>query len=147
MAAARTHQQDRDMSLLSTLLEKPSNLSLPAKYTALNGIIYLVAGTPLVVWPGATQTIFGDADFVGREEALVRVIGMTVMVIGWLYLFGGLSGTRRFTAASVLDRIVLVPVVLLPLVIAGAFPHLLLTFAILDPTLGIGAWVLLGREK
>jgi hypothetical protein len=71
---------------------------------------------------------------------------MTVMVIGWLYLFGGLSGGRRIVAASVLDRMVLVPLVLVPLAIAGVFPHLLLAFAVLDPTLGIGAWLLLGRS-
>jgi hypothetical protein len=50
------------------------------------------------------QTIFRDASFVGNEAALIRVIGMTVMVIGWLYLFGGLSGGRRIVAASILDR-------------------------------------------
>jgi hypothetical protein len=29
---------------------------------------------------------------------------------------------------------------------AGVFPHLLVTFAIFDPLLAIGAWALLGRE-
>jgi hypothetical protein len=48
-------------------------------------------------------------------------MGMTVMVIGWLYLFGGLSGGRRIVAASVLDRVLLVPLVLVPLAIAGGF--------------------------
>jgi hypothetical protein len=57
---------------------------------------------------------------------------MTVMVIGWLYLFGGLSGGRRIVAASVLDRVVLVPLVLVPVAIAGFFPHFLLAFAVLD---------------
>jgi hypothetical protein len=73
-------------------------------------------------------------------------MGMAVMVIGWLYLFGGLSGGRRIVAASVLDRLVLVPLVLVPLAIAGVFPHLMLAFAVLDPTLGIGAWLLLNRS-
>jgi len=92
------------------------------------------------------QTVFRDAAFVGNEAALIRVMGMTVMVIGWLYLFGGLSGGRRIVAASVLDRVVLVPLVLVPLAIAGVFPHFLLAFAVLDPTLGIGAWLLLSRS-
>ena len=92
------------------------------------------------------QTIFRDEAFVGNEAALIRVTGMTVMVIGWLYLFGGLSGGRRIVAASVLDRVVLVPLVLVPLAIAGIFPHFLLAFAILDPTLGVGAWLLLRRS-
>jgi hypothetical protein len=42
---------------------------------------------------------------------------------------------------------VLVPLVLVPLVIAGVFPHTLGAFAILDPALGIGAWVLHNRTS
>jgi len=49
-------------------------------------------------------------------------------------------------AASVLDRVILVPLVLVPVAIAGIFPHFLLAFAVLDPTLGIGAWLLLSRS-
>ena len=72
----------------------------------------------------------------------MRVIGLTIMVIGWLYLFGGRSGARQFVAAFVIDRLVFVPVVLVPLATAGVFPHLLMTFAILDASLAIGAWAL-----
>jgi hypothetical protein len=133
------------MSLIHDLLEMPADLSTASKYTVMNGIIYLGAGALLIVWPGAVQTLLMDPDFVGHEEALFRVVGMAVAVIGWLYLFGGRSGARQFGPASVLDRVVLVPVVLVPLVIAGVFPHTLGAFAILDPSLGIGAWVLHNR--
>jgi hypothetical protein len=68
------------------------------------------------------------------------------VVIGWLYFFGGRSGARQIVAASVVDRLVFVPVVLVPLIIAGVFPHLLGTLAILDPALAIGAWVLHNRK-
>jgi uncharacterized membrane protein len=87
-----------------------------------------------------------DAAFVGHEQGLVRVIGLTVVVIGWLYVFGGRSGARQFVAASVVDRLIFIPVVLVPLAISGVFPHLLLSFAFLDVALGIGAWVLSGRK-
>jgi len=86
-----------------------------------NSRLYLGAGTLLVVWPGVTQTLFMDPAFVGHEGALVRVIGLTLVVIGWLYLFGGRSGARQFVAASVIDRLVFIPAVLVPLAIAGAF--------------------------
>jgi hypothetical protein len=72
-----------------------------------------------------TQTIFHDEAFVGHEQGLIRVMGLTVVVIGWLYLFGGRSGARQIVAASVVDRLVFVPVVLIPLAIVGVFPHLL----------------------
>ena len=133
------------MSLVNDLLESPADLSAASKYTAINGMIYLAIGALLIVWPGATQTLFMDRAFVGDEGGLVRAIGMAVAVIGWLYLFGGRSGARQVVAASVYDRLTLVPVVLVPLAIAGVFPHLFLTFAILDAALAIGAWVLFGR--
>jgi hypothetical protein len=67
---------------------------------------------------------------------------MTVAVIGWLYLFGGRSGGRATVAASILDRWILVPAVLIPIAMAGVFPHALLAFALLDASLALGAWVL-----
>jgi len=134
------------MSLINELLEKPLTLSTASRYTVMNGFVYLACGALLIAWPGATQTIFMDRAFVGHEEALIRVMGMTVAVIGWLYLFGGRSGARNIVAAGVVDRLTLVPAVLVPLAIAGVFPHLLITFAILDPLLGIGAWVLSDRK-
>ena len=97
---------------MEDLLERPFDQAITSRYTAMNGLIYLGAGTLVLIWPGMVQTIFRDAEFVGNEAALIRVVGMAVMVIGWLYLFGGLSGGRRIVAASVLDRVVLVPLVL-----------------------------------
>jgi hypothetical protein len=134
------------MSFFNDLLEKPAHLSTASKYAVMNGFVYLALGGLLLVWPGAVQMIFRDAPFVGNEGALFRVIGMTVAVIGWLYVFGGRSGARQFGPASALDRVVLIPLVLVPLVIAGVFPHTLGAFAILDPALGIGAWALHNRK-
>jgi hypothetical protein len=130
------------MSFFDHLLEKPTDLSTASQYSLMNGFVYLALGGLLIVWPGAVQTIFVDSPFVGNESALFRVIGMTVAVIGWLYVFGGRSGARQFGPASVLDRVVLVPLVLVPVVIAGVFPHTLGAFTILDPALGIGARML-----
>lgn len=77
----------------------------------------------------------------------MRVLGMTVAVIGWFYIFGGRTGGRQFVASTVLDRVVIVPLVLIPLAIAGVFPVLLGFFAILDPVLGGIAWYLLAKEN
>ena len=87
-------------------------------------VMSILRSSPVHGLPGSVQTIFMDAPFVGHECAF-RVLGMAVAVIGWLYLFGGRSGARQFGPASVLDRVVLVPAVLVPLVIAGIFPHTL----------------------
>jgi hypothetical protein len=134
------------MSLIKDLLEKPPNLSTASKYTTMNGVIYLATGALFIAWPGVVQTIFMDPTFVGHERALFRVIGLMLVVIGWLYVFGGRSGARQAVASSVVDRLIFVPAVLLPLAVAGVFPHLFVALAVLDPSLAIGAWILLGRK-
>jgi hypothetical protein len=134
------------VSLIAELLDRDPHLSVASKYSIANGVFYLAAGGVFALWPGSVQTLFKDRAFVGDEQSLFRVIGMTVAVIGWLYLFGGRSGRRQFVAASVIDRITLVPAVLVPLVVFGIFPHSLGAFAIIDPALGLGAWVLSRRE-
>ena len=134
------------MSLIKDLLDKSPHLSTASKYTVMNGILYLGTGVLFIAWPGVVQALFRDAPFVGNEAALFRIVGLLLVVIGWLYLFGGRSGARQAVAASVIDRLLFVPVVLLPLVMAGVFPHLLVALTILEPTLAIGAWILLSRN-
>jgi len=134
------------LNLINDLLEKPSSLTTASRYTALNGVVYLIAGATLIVWPGVLPTLFREEAFVGHEGALMRVIGLTIVVIGWLYVFGGRSGARQIAAASVIDRLVFVPLVLLPLAIAGVFPGLFVAFTILDASLAIGAWWLIHRK-
>ena len=137
--------EEANMALIKALLEKPPSLTTASKYTVVNGFIYLAVGLLLIVWPGATQTLFREPAFVGHEEGLMRVIGLTVVVIGWLYVFGGGSGARQIVAASIIDRLIFVPAVLMPVAMAGVFPHLLLTFAALDVLLAIVAWILFAR--
>jgi hypothetical protein len=134
------------MSLMQDLLERPAVLSRASRYTVMNGYLYLALGCLFIVWPGATQTIFMDRAFVGDEPALIRVIGLTVVVIGWFYVFGGRTGARQFSAASVVDRLTFVPLVLLPLAITGVFPRVLVAFTVLDMSLAVGAWILLRRS-
>ena len=133
------------MSLVSDLTSAPRPLSTVSKYTVINGLFYLANGAVLIAWPGIAQTLFFEAPFVGHEAGLFRVIGMTLAVIGWLYLFGGRSGGRQVAASTVFDRLILVPGVLFPIALSGTFPHLCILFAILDPILGLGAWWLLSR--
>ena len=88
-----------------------------------------------------------DPPLVGNDEAYARLTGFLLAVVGWLYVFGGRSGGRQFVAATVVDRILFVPVPLLLLAHAGIEHNTLISFAILDPVLAIGAWVLLNRES
>ena len=133
------------MSFTSDLRETAPNRSTVSKYTTINGLVYLGAGALLIVWPGAVQALLFDDPFAGHEEALFRAVGMAVAVIGWLYFFGGRSGGRQFAACTVLDRWILVPIVLVPIAMAGVFPHTFLAFAFLDVALAVGTWVLRRR--
>jgi hypothetical protein len=134
------------VSLLATLKESPAPLSQASRFTWMCGAFYMASGALVLAWPGVAQALMGDAEFVGHEAALVRVLGMCVLVIGWLYFFGGRSGGRQFVAATVIDRIVLVPLVLVPTALAGVLPHTLLLFAVIDPALAVIGWLLLSRR-
>jgi hypothetical protein len=133
--------------LIPELFATPHELPGASRYTAANGLFYFLSGVTFLSAPGAVQAIFNDQSFAGNDEASVRVVGLLIMTIGWLVTFGGLSGQRRFVAATVVSRILFVPAVLLPLAMAGLFPHTLCTFAALDPTLAIGAWIYLARDE
>ena len=134
------------MTFTSDLLETPPRLSSASKWTAMNGYVYLSLGALFIVWPGAIQTIFRDAPFAGHEGALFRMLGLTIAVIGWLYLFGGRSGGRQIVPASVLDRWILVPGVGIPVALSGVFPHTILAFVLLDISLALGAWILRSKS-
>jgi len=72
-------------------------------------------------------------------------MGMLLTIIGWFYIFGGRTGGRQSVAASVLDRLIFVPLVMVPIAMSGAFPRALLVFAVIDPVLAIVAWRLLSK--
>jgi hypothetical protein len=135
------------MSLIKIALSKPANLTTSSKYTVFNGFVYSGLGALLIFWPGVVQTLFGERVFVGDEQGLFRVIGMAVAIIGWYLVFGGRAGSRQATAASVIDRLTIVPLVLVPLAIVGVFPRFFLAIVIADACLAISTWVLLNQGQ
>jgi len=134
------------MSLLSDLAEAPAQRSAASRFTSACGVLYLATGLSMLAWPGQAQVMLGERPFIGDEAGLVRVIGMLLAVVGWFYIFGGRTGGRQFVAATVLDRLILVPLVLVPTALAGVFPKMMLVFAVLDPVLALVAWHLLRRR-
>jgi hypothetical protein len=132
-------------TLIKTLLKKPS-LTPASRFQALNGIVYFGAGLGIILWPGLIQVLLRDPHFTGHDSALFRAIGLTIAVIGWHYFFGGRTGGKQVVAASLIERFVFVPLVLLPLAFAGVFSHTFVAFAVLDAGLAIRAAVLLRAE-
>lgn len=134
------------MSFFSALLSSPPSTPL-SKYTAGNGLFYMAMGLSIFAWPGMLPLVFGADAFQAREEGLMRVVGFTVVVIGWFYFMGARTRADSFGLATVVDRL-LVPFFLLPLAFTGVVdPHLVLPFAILDPILGIGAFIIWSRTR
>ncbi len=129
--------------LLSTP-ERP--LSPLGRYTQWNGFLYLALGFLIYAWPGVMGLV-GAAPLHGQEPALYRLIGFAIAIVGYLYVFGGRTDRDSFGLATFLDRI-LVPLFIVPPVLAGDVdPVLVLPFAILDPILGIGAFVIWKRQS
>ena len=93
-----------------------------------------------------TRAFFVEG-FAGYEEGLARSVGVTLAVIGWFYVMGGRTRADSFGLSTVVDRL-LIPVVLVPLMLMGKVaPGMALPFAVLDPLLGVGAYVVWRRER
>jgi hypothetical protein len=134
------------MSLVTIALEKPTILTKASKYTVFNGYVYLGLGVALILWPGAIQTLLRERPFVGDEQGLFRALGMAVALIGYYLVIGGRAGSRQATAASVIDRLTVVPLVLLPLAIAGVFSRFMIAVVIVDFCLATSTWMVLRSE-
>lgn len=134
------------MSFFAALMKKPPATPL-STYTMWNGVLYMALGLSLFAWPGQAQLFFFADPFVGHEGGMLRLIGFVLVVVGWFYFMGGRTGATSFGLATVVDRM-LVPVFLLPLGLLGEVDvHLVVPFAVLDPVLGAGAWVIWRRTR
>src|SRR5262245_7844740 len=133
------------MTFVQSWLAKGPSTPL-SRYTTANGMFYIAVGATMLAWPGVLQTLMMAAPFAAGEAGLIRVVGFTVAIIGYFYVFGGRTGADSFGLATVVDRL-LVPAALLPLGLSGAVdPHLVVPFAILDPVLGVGAFIVWRRS-
>lgn len=129
------------------LFSKPPPQTPLTRYTEWNGVLYMLVGATFYAWPNSAQVLLRAQSYQAGEAGLVRALGMTIALIGYFYFFGGRTGQDRFGVATILDRL-LVPLLLVPLVVSGELsPQLGLPFAVLDPALAIGAWVIFARSQ
>ncbi len=117
-----------------------------SRYTEACGILYFLMGLALLAVPTVPAGLLG-IEFAGAEEGYIRLAGLTVSLIGYFYWFGGRTGATSFGLSTVVDRLI-IPVVLIPMALAGLIEiKVALPFAILDPILGIGAFLIWKRES
>ncbi len=133
---------------IRTMLSRPDQPATPlSRYTVINGVFYMVIGLLFFAAPGVLVLMPDIDPFQGHEEGLFRAVGFTITIIGWFYFFGGRTNADSFGLATVGDRL-LVPVFLLPLGITGQIPmSLAAAFSVLDPVLGVGAYVVWRRQR
>jgi hypothetical protein len=131
---------------IEVMLSTPDEPLTPlARYTQANGFLYLALGLGVYAWPGVMGLV-GAGPLEGQEPALYRTLGLAIAIIGWFYVMGARTNRDSFGLATFADRI-LVPFFVLPLVFMGQVdPMLVLPVAILDPILGIGAFVIWKRQ-
>jgi hypothetical protein len=130
--------------MLETPAGAPGALS---RYTFWNGVMYLVVGGALYLAPEVARKLLFMAPFSGHEEGYMRLLGVTVAIIGWFYVFGARTRADSFALATVADRIA-VPVLLLPLYFTGQVPAgPIFAFALLDPLLALGAYLIWRRTR
>lgn len=130
--------------MLETPAGSPSTLS---RYTYWNGVAYLCIGAVLYLAPDLVRQLLFMAPFSGREEGYMKLLGAAVAVIGWFYMFGARTRADSFAMATVADRIA-VPVLLLPLYFTGQVEAgLILVFALVDPILALGAYLIWRRQR
>lgn len=131
---------------IQVLLSKSDEPLTPlARYTQANGLFYIAVGLAFYAVPGVTS-LGGASELAGQEAGLLRIVGMAVAIIGWFYVIGARTNKDSFGLATFADRMA-VPLFLVPLALTGAVdPMLVIPFAVLDPLLGIGAFVLWSRQ-
>jgi hypothetical protein len=128
---------DAQRSLWSSLWSQPAGPhSRLRRYTVANGVLYLAAGAAIHLLPAEVLTrLFFLGALTGREEGLLRAIGVLTAAVGWFYALGGRTRADSFGLATVVDRM-LIPLLLVPRWLLGmAPPGLVLPFSILDPLL------------
>lgn len=129
------------------MLRPPATPATPlSRYTHWNGIVYVALGGTLYLAPGLVRTLLFMEPFTGREEGYMRLLGLAVAIIGWFYVFGARTRAESFSLATIADRLAL-PVLLLPLYFNGQLEAgLVFAFAVLDPLLALGAYLIWRRQ-
>jgi hypothetical protein len=110
------------------------------KYLEINSYLYMFLGLWICFYPTFLSSIGLFPEVSGREIGFIQVIGFTLFVIGYFYFFGSRTRKKSFCLATIIDRLILVPIVLGFIVVTDSLEFdFILPFLILDPLLALGA--------
>ena len=131
-------------TLFAALTDRAPAPSPAARFTSMSGLFYLCVGLAICAAPMMITTVFSEPSFSGREAGLFRLVGWIMAVVGWFLWIGGRTAARALVAAGVVARLA-VPLVAVPLAIAGVFPHMMWVFGVLDPVSAMVTWRLIDQ--
>lgn len=133
--------------MLKELLAPPPPATPLSTYTTINGMVYMLMGLSFWIWPYALE-LFGHPALTPATQGPIRGIGIAVIQIGWFYVWGARTRNVAFSLASVVNRLVFGPVLILPLVYMKLLePTLGIPFVVIDMILGAGMFALWKRTQ
>ena len=130
------------------LMERPATASTRlSRYTERCGYFYGLLGLSFLLFPSGQAQLGLLAPFEGQEEAMMRIIGFVLCLIGYFYVFGGRTQQTSFGLATVLDRLLVPFVFLFIYQVSEVELMLILPIAIMDPLLGLGAYACWRKDQ
>ena len=118
------------------------------KYIEFNGIIYMVIGLSFFFLSNTLSSLGIIPRFYGKEEGLIRLLGFSILIIGYYYYYGARTHNVSFCLSTVIGRLVLVPIFFSILIMNNAVDiEFLISPLILDSLLAIGAFYFWKKES
>ena len=130
-------------SLVDSLREacgpaRPASEMLSATHQGLvyQGLLYCAMGFLGLLAPSVFPVILCMEPFNGSEIPFVRLAGVALLIIGYLYVQIARTNLEFFVSVSILDRIIL-PFIFIYLWSCGLRRNICILFAIMEPTLAL----------
>lgn len=129
------------MSMIDVMRQPVAPPTALSRYTTFNGILYVLTGLTFMLWPYCLELV-GHPPLTVASAGPIRGVGISVIYIGSFYIWGARSRFVPISLASVVNRVFLGPVLILPLVYLKLMePMLGIPFCVLDVVLGVGMYV------
>ena len=133
---------------IATWLARPQINRKPLHvFTEYCGYFYLLVGVLFLLIPGVPVDLGLIPRFQGQEEGLVRLLGLTIGLIGYFYVFGARTHSDAFGLSTVVDRLLVPFLIGFVVFISDVALMLVLPLAIIDPILALIALLLWKRQQ
>ncbi|MEC7984308.1 MAG: hypothetical protein VX278_04040 [Myxococcota bacterium] len=135
-------------NFFSQWLHKPNSAKTRLiVFTELCGYAYGFIGATFFFLPHLQVQMGMLPPYQGQEEGMVRLLGLTLGIIGYFYVFGARTHARSFCLSTVVDRLLVPFLLAFVFLVSDVALMLILPLAVLDPLLAITALFLWYKEE